>query len=51
MLQLSQIDKDGFLEPFALLNRADKKIARDYAASRDAHRDTTYRYFDEFVVP
>jgi tetratricopeptide (TPR) repeat protein len=51
LLQLIQIDKDGFLEPFALLNRADKEIAQDYAPYRDAHRDTIYRYFDEFVVP
>jgi len=51
LLQLLQIDKDGFLEPFVLLNRADKEIARDYSPYRDAHRDTIYRYFDEFVVP
>ena len=51
LLQLIQIVKDGFLEPFALLNRADKEIAQDYTPYRDAHRDTIYRYFDEFVVP
>jgi tetratricopeptide (TPR) repeat protein len=51
LLQLVEIDHAGFLEPFALLNRADKDIAQDYAAYRDAHRDTIYRYFDEFVVP
>jgi tetratricopeptide (TPR) repeat protein len=41
----------GFIEPFALLNRADKEIAQDYAPYRAAHRDVLYRYFDEFVVP
>jgi tetratricopeptide (TPR) repeat protein len=51
LLQLVQIDRSGFLEPFALLNRADKDIAQDYVPYRDAHRDTIYRYFAEFVVP
>lgn len=51
LLQLVQIDKAGFLEPFALLNRADDEIAQDYAPYRAAHHDTIYRYFDEYVVP
>jgi len=51
LLQLVQIDQAGFLEPFALLNRADNEIAQDYAPYREAHRDTIFRYFDEFVVP
>jgi tetratricopeptide (TPR) repeat protein len=51
LAQLVQIDKAGFLEPFALLNRADAEIAQDYVPYRDAHRDVIYRYFDEFVVP
>jgi hypothetical protein len=46
-----KIDQAGFTEPFALLNRADKEIAQDYATYRAAHRDVLYRYFDEFVVP
>jgi len=46
-----KIQEAGFLEPFALLNRADKEIARDYEPYRATHRDTIYRYFDEFVVP
>ena len=49
--QLVQIDQAGFLEPFALLNRADQDIAQDYIHYRETHRDTIYRYFDEFVVP
>ena len=48
---LVKIDQAGFIEPFALLNRADKEIAQDYAPYRVAHRDVLYRYFDEFVVP
>ena len=51
LLDLVQIDKAGFLEPFALLNRADNEIAQDYGPYRDAHLDVVYRYFDEFVVP
>lgn len=49
--QLVKIDQAGFIEPFALLNRADKDIAQDYVPYRTTHRDTIYRYFDEFVVP
>jgi tetratricopeptide (TPR) repeat protein len=48
---LVKVDQAGFIEPFALLNRADKEIAQDYAPYRAAHRNTIYRYFDEFVVP
>jgi tetratricopeptide (TPR) repeat protein len=51
LLQLLQIDQAGFLDPFALLNRADNEIAQDYAPYRSAHRDIIYQYFDEFVVP
>jgi len=51
LLQLIKIDQAGFLEPFGLLNRADGEIAQDYAPYRATHRDTLYRYFDEFVVP
>jgi tetratricopeptide (TPR) repeat protein len=49
--QLVKIDQAGFIEPFALLNRADKDLAQDYVPYRAAHRDTIYRYLDEFVVP
>lgn len=48
---LVKIDHAGFIEPFALLNRADNEIAQDYAAYRTANRDKLHRYFDEFVVP
>jgi hypothetical protein len=33
------------------LNRADREIALDFTAYRDAHRDKLYRYVDEFVLP
>ena len=48
---LLKIDQAGLLEPFALLNRADTEIVLDYAPYRAAHRDTLYRYLDDFVVP
>ena len=51
LVDLVSIDKAGFLEPFALLNRADNEIAQDYAAYRETHRDTIYRYMNEYVVP
>ena len=51
MLQLVQIDQSGFVEPFALLNRADNEIAQDYVTYRAAHRDAIYRYLNEYVVP
>jgi len=51
LVDLVGIDKAGFLEPFALLNRADSEIAQDYGSYRDAHLDLVYRYLDEFVVP
>jgi hypothetical protein len=51
LLQVIAIDRAGFIEPFALLNRGDNEIGEDYVAYRAAHRDTIYRYFDEFVVP
>jgi len=51
LLQLVHVDQAGFIEPFALLNRADNEIIQDYAAYRAANRDKIYRYLDEFVVP
>jgi len=51
LLALIQIDREGLLEPFVLLNRADRQIALDYPAYRAAHRDKLYRYIDEFVLP
>jgi len=49
--QLRKIQESGFLEAFALLNRADAGIVQDYAAYREVNRDKIRRYLDEFVVP
>lgn len=51
LAELVKIDQAGFLEPFALLNRADNEIAQDYVPYRTANRDRIHRYLDEFVVP
>jgi tetratricopeptide (TPR) repeat protein len=51
LLALIQVDHDGLLEPFVLLNRADPEIAKDYPAYRAAHRDKLYEYMDKFVLP
>jgi tetratricopeptide (TPR) repeat protein len=51
LLALVEIDRAGLLEPFVLLNRADREIARDYPAYRDGHRDKLFRYLDEYVLP
>ena len=50
LLALIQIDHEGLLEPFVLLNRADPEIAKDYPAYRAAHRDKLYQYVDKYVL-
>lgn len=51
LLELIQIDHEGLLESFVLLNRADREIARDYPGYRAEHRDKLYLYMDKFVLP
>jgi tetratricopeptide (TPR) repeat protein len=48
---LITIDEAGWIEPFALLNRADNEIALDYVAYRDANREKVRHYLADFVVP
>jgi tetratricopeptide (TPR) repeat protein len=50
LLALIQIDHEGLLEPYVLLNRADPEIAKDYPAYRGAHRDKLYQYMDKYVL-
>jgi predicted Zn-dependent protease len=50
LLALIQIDHEGLLESFVLLNRADPEIAKDYPAYRAAHRDKLYQYMDKYVL-
>lgn len=51
LLALIHLDHEGLLEPFVLLNRADRDIAKDYPAYRAAHYDKLYRYVDEILLP
>jgi hypothetical protein len=51
LLQVVTIGQAGFIEPFALLSRADNEIAQDYVSHRAGDRDQIFRHFDEFVVP
>ena len=51
LLALIRLDHEGLLEPFVLLNRADRDIAKDYPAYRAAHYDKLYRYMDEILLP
>jgi hypothetical protein len=41
---LAEIDREGLLEAFALLERADPELAKDYAPYRAAHRDQLIRF-------
>jgi len=41
---LAQIERDGLLEAYALLERPDQDLARDYVAYRAAHRDLLVRF-------
>jgi tetratricopeptide (TPR) repeat protein len=51
LLALIHVDHEGLLEPFVLLNRADRDIAKDYPTYRAAHYDKLYRYVDEILLP
>ncbi len=46
--QLAEVQKAGLLEAFALLERADAELARDFAAYRPAHREDLVRYIRVF---
>ncbi|HLP09662.1 MAG TPA: tetratricopeptide repeat protein [Opitutaceae bacterium] len=41
---LAVLKRDGLLEAYALLERADEELAKDYAAYRGEHRDKLERY-------
>jgi hypothetical protein len=48
---LLALHKANLLEPYILINMADKGIAQDYAAYREKNRDKIRQYLDEFIVP
>jgi len=47
---LLQLDNDGMIEPFILLNAADQGIAQDHAAYRAQHRDLLRAYIEKYTV-
>jgi hypothetical protein len=48
--ELWQLNRDGMIEPFILLNAVDSGIARDYAVYRAAHRSMLHDYIERHVV-
>jgi hypothetical protein len=47
---LLDLDKDGMLECWILLNGADQGIVQDYAAYRATHRALLHAYIDKYVI-
>jgi tetratricopeptide (TPR) repeat protein len=47
---LAELDKDGMLECWILLDRPDQGIAQDYVAYRAAHRDLLHAYIAKYDV-
>jgi tetratricopeptide (TPR) repeat protein len=45
-----QLDKDGVLQCWIVLNDADQGIRFDYAAFRNEHRDQLVAYIDRYIV-
>ena len=48
---LANFKDEGMLAPFVLLTHADKGIAEDYNAYREAHRDKLIAFLDRYLVP
>jgi len=51
LILLLKLHQAKMLEPYVLLNAADKGIAQDYDAYREKNRDKLEQYLSEFVVP
>ena len=47
---LAELDKDGMLECWILLDHADQGIAQDYLAYRTQHRDLLHAYIAKYDV-
>jgi tetratricopeptide (TPR) repeat protein len=48
--KLQELQSNGYLESYILLNRADQGIAQDYPAYRDAHRAVLQDYLESCIV-
>jgi tetratricopeptide (TPR) repeat protein len=51
LIMLSQLEKEGLLEPYVLLVKADNGIAQDYFSYRDQHRDKLIQFVSNYIVP
>lgn len=47
---LLELHKDGLLEAYVLISRADKGIVQDYESYRNEHRDKLLQYVKEYIV-
>lgn len=48
---LARIQADNLLQPFVLLVKPDKDIARDFPEYQAAHRDLLIEFLDKYLVP
>ena len=48
---LLKLYRASMIEPYVLLNAADKGIAQDYEGYREKNRDKLAKYLSEFIVP
>lgn len=48
---LLALERQGLLEAYILLARADEGIVQDYVSYRAEHRDNIRQYLDDYVVP
>lgn len=47
---LQRLERDGMLEAYILLARADQGVAQNYAAYRKAHKEQLRRYVVEYIL-
>jgi tetratricopeptide (TPR) repeat protein len=50
LIALAKLDKEGLLEPYILLAKADDGIARDFQAYRKSHIDKLREYVTRYVL-
>ena len=48
---LSRLQADNLLEPYVLIVKTDKDIARDFPVYQSAHRDSLITFIDKYLVP
>lgn len=48
--RLAQLDREGLLEAWIVLNHADQGILQDYDAYREGHRGELRKYLEKYVL-